>query len=145
MTDNRQPSIRLATDADAAELARLMVAFDNPPRTPEQQRALMHRAAAHERAFVAELDGRLIAFLCLKFAPMISQPAPFAEVTDLFVEERYRRRGIARALMHAAEQSAREQGASGMWLITGFKNEDAQNLYRSIGFLDWSLAMKRVF
>jgi ribosomal protein S18 acetylase RimI-like enzyme len=76
---------------------------------------------------------------------MIAQPQPFANISDLFVEMVYRRRGIAKALVQHAECLAHELGASGLWLITGFNNVEAQALYRSFGFKDWALAMKRVF
>ena len=135
---------RLATSADAAELARLMQLFDNPPRSPQQQAELMHNAP-HERAILAEWDGAIVGFLCISFTHMIAQPQPFANISDLFVEMVYRRRGIAKALVQHAECLAHELGASGLWLITGFNNVEAQALYRSFGFTDWALAMKRVF
>ena len=135
---------RLATPADAAELARLMQLFDNPPRSPQQQAELM-RNAPHERAILAEWDGAIVGFLCISFTSMIAQPQPFASINDLFVEVAYRRRGIAKALMQHAEHIAREMGASGLCLFTGFNNIEAQALYRAFGFSDWALAMKRIF
>ncbi|MCW1968116.1 MAG: GNAT family N-acetyltransferase [Anaerolineae bacterium] len=135
---------RLATPDDAAELARLMLLFDNPPRTPEQQAELM-RNAPHEYPILGLWDGAVVSFLCMSFVSMVAQPNPFAIINDLFVEPAYRRRGLARALMQHAERLAHDLGASGLCLITGFKNIEAQALYRSFGFQDWALAMKREF
>lgn len=135
---------RLATPDDAAELARLMLLFDNPPRTPAQQAELM-RNAPHEHTILGLWDDAVVSFLCMSFVSMVAQPNPFAIINDLFVEPAYRRRGLARALMQHAERLAHDLGASGLCLITGFKNTEAQALYHSFGFQDWALAMKREF
>ena len=54
-------------------------------------------------------------------------------IYDLGVEERYRRRGIASALVGEAEAIAREAGASKMWVVTGRTNKAAMALYTSLG------------
>ena len=52
-------------------------------------------------------------------------------LNDLFVEQRYRRQGIATALMNAAENYARDTGAARIALSTQISNTSAQILYRS--------------
>jgi ribosomal protein S18 acetylase RimI-like enzyme len=139
--------IRAATEADAADLARLMVLFDNPPRTPEQQAEMLRTSAAHDHVFIACVDSLPVGFIVLRHMALSAIPPNdvYVEVSDLFVEEAYRKRGIGRALMQHAEAFARERGTSGIWLITGFENEAAQSLYRAMGLGDWALAMRKVF
>ena len=56
-----------------------------------------------------------------------------AEVAKLLVHPRYRRRGIARALMHALEEEARQRGKSLLTLDTR-TGDSAEPLYASLGF-----------
>ena len=55
-------------------------------------------------------------------------------LNDLFVFEGARRRGVARALMEAAQQFGRESGAIALTLATEKTNASAQALYRSLGY-----------
>ena len=55
-------------------------------------------------------------------------------LNDLFVAREARGRGVATALIGAAETFAREAGAVGMDLSTARNNETAQALYRSLGW-----------
>jgi GNAT superfamily N-acetyltransferase len=68
---------------------------------------------------------------------------PFAELTELFVEETWRRRGAGRALVEHAERFARENGAAALLLLTGFANAEAQAFYRALGYADRDLAMEK--
>lgn len=52
---------------------------------------------------------------------------------QLEVRERFRRRGIASALVAEAMAWAREAGADRFWLSTGGHNEGAQSLYDGLG------------
>ena len=140
-------NIRLATEADAAELARLMELFDNPPRSAELQAQMMQATAEYDHTFLA-CDGEMpIGFAVLRFLARADIPpgSVYAEVSDLFVEHAHRGKGIGRALLRRCESLARELGASGLWLITGFENKTAQAMYRSEELTDWALAMKKVF
>ncbi|MFQ4142664.1 GNAT family N-acetyltransferase [Chlorogloeopsis sp. ULAP02] len=53
---------------------------------------------------------------------------------DLYVEEPYRRKGIANLLMNAAEKYAKESGAVRVILATQIANTNAQKLYESRGY-----------
>lgn len=55
-------------------------------------------------------------------------------LNDLFVEETYRKQGIATKLMDAAENFARETGAVRIALATHISNIAAQALYESRGY-----------
>ena len=137
--------IRPATDADAAELARLNGLFNGATLTPGEQAEHLRAAARTERALLARVDGRAIGFTCLRFARLITNALPYAEVTELFVEEAFHRRGIARALLAEAEALARDLGAPGVILFTGLKNETAQAFYRAVGYHDYAITMRKVF
>jgi ribosomal protein S18 acetylase RimI-like enzyme len=56
-------------------------------------------------------------------------------LNDLFIDELYRNQGIARLLMGAAENFARETAATRIILSTQVANLPARSLYRSLGYI----------
>jgi ribosomal protein S18 acetylase RimI-like enzyme len=52
---------------------------------------------------------------------------------ELGVDDRFRRRGIGRALVAALADLARERGCHGMWVLTEAENEAAVATYESAG------------
>lgn len=56
------------------------------------------------------------------------------EVKRLFLEERYRGRGIAGELLKTVENYAKEQGCRKLFLDTRITLEPAVSLYRAFGF-----------
>jgi ribosomal protein S18 acetylase RimI-like enzyme len=138
---------RIATLDDAVALAELITAFNSPfpglPVTPEQTVARLAACGGVETTVLAELDGQIAGFACLRLVPFMSGDGPYAELTDLFVATSFRRRGVARALMAHVERLAREGGAVELILLTGFDNAGAQAFYRALGYGDYALAMRR--
>jgi len=55
-------------------------------------------------------------------------------VEDVIVDNSMRRRGIAKALMNAAIEFAREAGANGVALTSNFQRVEANLLYQNMGF-----------
>jgi len=90
------------------------------------------------RVFVAELAGRVVGFVCVwaKVPPdePDDNPAHYAHVSDLVVRAAYRRRGIGRQLLSAAETYARAQGALALRIGVSAHNAAARHLYASAGF-----------
>lgn len=83
---------------------------------------------------VAEFDGVAVGFTQLY--PMYSsvRTARTWILNDLFVAETARRSGVARALLVAAAQFARDDGAAGISLETTCDNAAARALYRAAGW-----------
>jgi ribosomal protein S18 acetylase RimI-like enzyme len=113
--------------------------------TPEQVAARMRAGQGVLTTFLGEADGEPVGFACLRLVPHLQGDEPYAELTDIYVEPPYRRRGVARALLAHVEAAARAAGASEVVLITGFDNQDAQAAYRAVGYADWALAMRKRF
>ena len=63
-------------------------------------------------------------------------PADAFYVDALACDPRFRRRGVALALMAAAEQQARDAALPRVALITELDNETARSLYRRAGFAE---------
>ncbi len=57
-----------------------------------------------------------------------------AEVKRLYVSPANRGRGVAREIMDALEQFARDNGFSEIWLETGLRQPAAIRLYESLGY-----------
>lgn len=55
-------------------------------------------------------------------------------VEDVIVDERFRRMGIAQALMSRAVELARDAGASGLSLTSNPRRVEANLLYQKLGF-----------
>ena len=79
--------------------------------------------------FVAEERGDLQGFIVVK----LLAGAP-AEIENLAVAEKHRRRGVGAGLCRAALQAAHEAGADESELEVGAVNSAATNLYAGLGF-----------
>ena len=131
-------TVRRADVADAETIGRLLDAFNRefgeptpgPDAVADKVRTLL---AAGEMAALlggAGPDGVAV----LRF-----RPALWIEGLDCYVEELYvapgrRRHGLGRALMEAAIDLARREGADEMHLGTSEDDVAARGLYKSLGF-----------
>lgn len=84
--------------------------------------------------WAAELDGKIVGTVQLQLATK-ANGTHRAEIAKLMVHPDCRRLGIARALMHTAEQRARDLGRT--LLVLDTRAGDPSNLlYQSIGFIE---------
>src|SRR3954468_11760714 len=145
--------VRPAEVSDVTEVARLLTELNldvgvggYPPdreRDPEvatvtpdqvQRRAISMRNL--ETVYVAEVEGAVCGFVSLRLTPYLDQDAPYAEITEVYVEPQARRRGVAQALMTFAESQAARYGATSVHLVTGADNVKAQAFYKAAGYED---------
>lgn len=128
--------------AGPQDLDALAVLFDGyrgfygqPSDIPRARDWLRTRLRLGESmVFVAASGDDLLGFTQLY--PMYSsvRTARTWILNDLFVAESARRRGVARTLLDAAAQFAREDGAAGISLETSRDNTSARALYRAAGW-----------
>lgn len=89
-------------------------------------------AAEHRAMWVAERAGQVIGSVQLLTRMPNNQPHR-AELAKMMVHSEHRRRGIGRALLSTAIDSARSVGKTLLTLDTR-SGDDAQQLYQSLGF-----------
>ena len=135
--------IRIATPTDAGVLARMNAAFNGVFDSAAQIAARLAACAEVESALVAELDGQIGGFACVRVVPCVLYAEPYAELTELYVEPAFRRRGLGRALIAYAEQLAHARGATELLIMTGVANAAAQALYRAAGYNTYAVALNR--
>lgn len=64
-------------------------------------------------------------------------------IGELCVSEKYRRKGIGRALMLAAEKYCQEQNIPAIHLNVYALNEAACKFYASLGYIDWEIDKRK--
>lgn len=84
--------------------------------------------------FLASDNGQIVGFTQLYPSFSSVSMRRIWILNDLFVEESYRQRGVAKSLMGAAEEFARETGAIRIILSTQISNIAGQALYESRGY-----------
>lgn len=133
-------TVRRATAADVAEVARLFDLYrqfyEQPADAGLARRFIGERFDRKESVvFVAECDGKPVGFTQLYPTFCSVAAAPIFVLYDLFVAEEARRGGVARALMQAATQHAKQAGAVRLELATAISNHAGQSLYESLGWV----------
>ena len=144
---------------DLAELRALNVEHQDFSRTlepswPEGKTVVDDYVAYLEReisarggaVFMAEIDEKIAGFICVVSATRgdsPDDPALYAWVHDIFVRPASRRRGVATALMAAAESFVRSRGARELRLGVIERNGDARALYRRLGFRDYTRVLTK--
>ena len=135
--------VRHATAKDAKVLASLIAEFDEVRLTESEMADRLAAIAGVETILLAEADGEVVGYAGLRLGPFISGDYPRAELSELYVQPARRRRGVGRALVEEAVARASEAGARRVLLLVSQGNADAQAFYRSLGFADCALAMRR--
>jgi len=135
--------VRPTTPADAAALAALSAASNDLRATPAHIAAHIAARAAFETPYLALVDGAPAGMACLHLLPCALDPTPYAELTELFVAEPYRRRGVGRALIRAVEGAARAGGAAELALVTTWRNTEVHAFYHALGYRLWCVSLRR--
>lgn len=126
--------IREANPEDSAAIAEITaegLGYDCAPEMIARNIAALDRS--HARLFVAEIDGVAVGFV----EPQVYEAVYFATLVNILglaVRESCRGQGIGKALMDAAENWAKEIGATGVRLNSGATRTNAHDFYRHIGY-----------
>lgn len=118
--------IRRATEADTAALARLEK--DCFPDPWSEGALASHLASEATATLVACREGEIVGAILLGLTP------PEGEIYRIATLPSCRRGGVGRALLTAAERTAREAGVARMFLDVRVSNEPARALYATHGY-----------
>ncbi|MFN8483535.1 MAG: GNAT family N-acetyltransferase [Anaerolineae bacterium] len=143
MTTPPPVTIRRAAAADAADIVRLNLAFNDLRSTEDTIAAQLAAGSPVETLYVAEVEGQVVGLASLRLLPQILDPVPYAELSELFVEEAYRHHGVGRALVRHIEAEARAAGAQQMVLLTAWRNTHAHAFYHALGYGLYTVTMRR--
>ena len=132
-------AIRLAEARDLDQLAELFDQYRQFYECPPDLGAAKNWIAENlERGrstlFAADNGSQLLGFTQLYPALCSVDLVDYFVLYDLYVVEAARRQGIARALMSAASDGAKAQGADRLDLETARDNAPGQALYRDLGY-----------
>jgi GNAT superfamily N-acetyltransferase len=159
---NQDVIVRQADASDAETIATLFSEFnailgadglneadsmlpENILVSPDQMKLRLQQMADVERAYLASVDEDAAGLACLRLVPYIGQDVPYAELTQMYVRERFQRRGVGAALIAKVEQVAIENGATSVHIITGGDNHGAQAFYRAQGYGSGSVLFSKFF
>jgi GNAT superfamily N-acetyltransferase/predicted kinase len=136
--DDPVSTVRTAVPADQPELQRIYrsASLSNPGDAPMllSRPEFLHFAGARvaegdTRVAVGDVEGMET---ILGFATVTEGDSGEPELEDLFVDPRWRRRGVARRLVEDAVQTLRTSGQQRLW-VTG--NPHAAAFYAAAGFV----------
>ena len=136
---NAAVTIRLAEASDLDQLADLFDQYRQFYECPPDLGAAKNWLAENlERGrstlFAADNGSQLLGFTQLYPALCSVDLVDYFVLYDLYVIEAARRQGIARALMNAASEWAKAQGADRLDLETARDNAPGQALYTDLGY-----------
>lgn len=130
-------TVRRATPADAAVLARMMWDFGTEFETPVDPVPLLTdrfaRILAADGVF-ALLAGRSEGFALVTLRPAIWFDGPVAQLEELYVVPQLRDQGIGSALLTAARELARADGSPEMQINVDEDDVDTRRFYVRHGF-----------
>ncbi len=151
------PSIRRATSADHDAVVALQVDSQNEEAALHPSRASGEevRGVAWEMIhlrqglmFVAEAEGTLVGHVggahVLDSSPFFKPEwRHYGLIFDLYVRPEFRRRGLAKQLVHAISDALLESGAHRLRIVGLANNDAALALYRGLGFSDYEVTLEK--
>jgi ribosomal protein S18 acetylase RimI-like enzyme len=133
--------IRIATEVDLADLARLFAEFRDwfgkeDPAEEEIRGTLSQLLGDPTTRYLLAVDeaGTTVGFCQLRFRLSVWTGSDDCWLEDLFVTEAARADGHGRALVAAAIETATERGCKRIELDVNVENEPALRLYTGMGF-----------
>ncbi len=142
----RDAAIRQAEPEDTARVAELLTQLGYPVTADEVAGRLAYwRGDPLGRVLVAEHDGQVIGCLSVHAIPYLERTGRWARIVSLVVDGAARRSGVARSLMEAAEETARQWGCLAVEVTSSRRRDDAHAFYKRLGYADACDASARFF
>jgi GNAT superfamily N-acetyltransferase len=128
-------TIRPAREDDAAALAALATHLGYPADEAAMRARMARIAASADYAtLVAERGGAAIGFAGVTWKWSYTDDTPRAQLTALVVDPAERGRGTGAALVAAAEEWGRRQGAGRIFVTTALHRERTHRFYERLGY-----------
>ena len=137
-------TISLASIHDASEIAKLNRLFNEVDESPEAIASRMSDPNCVETVVLAKVADKALGFALVRVVSSVLYSTPHAELTELYVLEEYRQRGIASELITFAEQIAVQKGTRIILVQTGDDNSPALSLYRKHGYEEYDLTLRKI-
>jgi len=127
--------IRTAKIGDAPALAFLATQLGYPTSPAQMADRLSHLLPDNDQAIfvIDDGSGRPVAWIHV-YHHWLLEEGHFAEIGGLVTGEGFRRRGLGRQLMRAAEEWARQRGCAAMLLRSNVTRTEAHEFYGNIGY-----------
>ena len=107
----------------------------------------LKQTAQDDRA-IAEIieteDGRIVGYLWTTFCEDEESGFCFAEIQEIYIEEEFRRHGVATRLYEYAEAKARHNGAKVIRSGTGLCNKASIRLHERLGFAPYRYEFEKL-
>jgi ribosomal protein S18 acetylase RimI-like enzyme len=138
--ESEGPQVRRATPGDAPQVARLLhdfqAEFDEPSPGVEMLEERYGELIRNKEMIVLLVGDGPDGFAQLRFRPWVYSAGLHSYLEELYVVPDLRGNGIGRALLEAAMDTARGEGAEQMELGTSETDTAARKLYESAGFVN---------
>ena len=128
---------RLATYEDAEQLELLNDEFNGKGETSIEniRNSLLHNN--QEFVVVEQIDDELAGFICVQLKKSFCYDEYMVEVTEVYVKEKYRKKGIAKNMITFAEKYCiKNYPVQKIEILTGKDNAVAQIVYDRLGYKD---------
>ena len=134
---------RLALVQDAQSLKYLNDLFNgkNCNSIERIRESLDHNT--QEIVCVAEDEGVLLGFCCGQVFKSMCYEVNYGEITELFILDDYRRKGVGKGLMAFLEGEFQKHDIRSYQLFTGRDNDIAKRFYQSCGYSEDTEVMFR--
>ena len=127
--------VRLANGQDAEQLYSLNLAFNGKGETTIENIRMSIQRNQQELVVIDEEEGLLVGFVCVQLKKSFCYDDYMPEITEVYVDPAYRRRGVASKMILFAEACcAGKYPLHKIELLTGAKNLVAQNTYRKLEY-----------
>jgi len=139
-TTNRM-IVRAAQRGDVSSVAALSAQLGYDEAEGEIGKRIEEiRALGNGEVYVALVPPNIVVGWIHIFTQVLVELPPLAEIGGIVVDSRYRRIGIGRSLMEAAEQWARQNGLTTLRLRSNVRRDNAGEFLRRLGYRELAVS-----
>ena len=135
-TEEIKVAIREIEKKDYPAVASIWRKVLDVPTTDVDLRKTYEKMKGDDRyhTLIAEVGGEVVGLVTTVFSYAVGHPNGYVKINGLGVRQEYRRKGIGKALLEAAERVAIDSGAPYIALASGFAREEAHAFYERSGY-----------
>jgi GNAT superfamily N-acetyltransferase len=128
-------TVRIATESDAAEIARHLTILGHPTTTENILIRWGDWTADGNTCFIAQrADGAPCGIVTLHKMVTLHRPWPIGRITALVVDDMLRGTGVGRALVEAAEEFLARDGCGMLEITSHARLVEAHAFYEHLGY-----------